>query len=315
MQRPILLVRTGGEQAVPEWQALFAQTAPHLDVRWFHDKEVDPADVAYAFVWAPEPGRLAALPNLRLIVSSGAGVDHITSDPAWPSHVGLVRMGGDETGQRMGEYVSLAALALLRDLPRMIAGQRARQWDNFDAARSAPEVTVGIMGLGNLGQASARMLQGLGFRVIGWSRSPKSCPGVTGYAGPSERSAFVACADILVNLLPDTPETARMIDARLLAGLPRGAGVVNAGRGPQLVLDDLLAALDSGQVGGAVLDVFEEEPLPAEHPAWAHPRVLVTPHLASQSSRPARARYVADAIAAFERGERPPNLYDPARGY
>ena len=315
MERPILLVRSGGEQALPEWQACFARSAPQFDVRWFDDPSVDPAKVLYALVWAPPPGRLARLPNLRLVFSSGAGVDHITADPDWPSHLGLVRMGGDETGQRMGEYVCLAALALHRDLPRIIATQRARAWDTFDPPRTARETTVGIMGLGNLGQASAAMLQGLGFQVVGWSRAPKSCPGVECHAGPAGRAAFLARSDILVNLLPDTPETSRMIDARLLAQLPRGAGVVNAGRGPQLVLDDLHAALDAGQVGGAVLDVFEEEPLPGDHWAWAHERVIVTSHLASQASRPARARYVAEAIAAFERGERPPNLYDPARGY
>ena len=314
-QRSILLVKTGGEAAVPEWQALFGAAAPDLEVRWFGDEGVPREAVHYAFVWAPEPGTLARLPNLRLIFSSGAGVDHITCDPDWPKHVDIVRMGGEETGQRMGEYVCMAALALLRDLPRIIAGQRARKWDNFDSPRAASEVTAGIMGLGNLGSAAARMLRGLGFQVAGWARSPKAEPGVRCFAGAAELGAFLRQSDILINLLPDTPETRGLIDAGVLAQLPHGAGVINAGRGPQLVLDDLIAALDSGRVAGAVLDVFDPEPLRPEHPAWSHPRIIVTPHLASQSSRPARARYVAEAIAAFERGERPPNLYDKARGY
>ncbi len=313
-QRRILLVKTGGEAAVPEWQSLFAGVSPDLEVRWFYDEGVPRDAVDFAFVWAPEPGTLAQLPNLRLIFSSGAGVDHITSDPGWPRHIGIVRMGGEETGQRMGEYVCMAALALLRDLPRIIAQQRTRTWDSFDSARTAAETTAGIMGLGNLGSASARMLRGLGFRVAGWSRSPKTDANVACFAGKSELGAFLAQTDLLINLLPDTPETRGLIDAGLLACLPRGAGVINVGRGPQLVLDDLIAALDGGQIGGAVLDVFDPEPLAPEHPAWSHPRIIVTPHLASMSSRPARARYVADAIA-FERGESPPNLYDPARGY
>lgn len=311
----VLVVNSGGEDAVAEWQAHFARTASHLDVRWFDDPQVQPDQVQCAFVWNPTPGRLAAMPNLRLVLSSGAGVDHITSDPAWPRHIGIVRMGGAETAQRMGEYVCLGALALLRGLPRIIAGQAARRWDSFDAPRTAPETRVGIMGLGNLGAHAAQMLRGLGFQVAGWARSRKSLPGVDCFAGAGERDAFLARADILVCLLPDTAETRGAIGADTLAHLPRGAGLINAGRGGHAVLADVISALDSGQLTGAVLDVFETEPLPADHPVWSHPGIIVTPHLASLASRPARAQYVADAIAAFERGETPPNLYDPERGY
>lgn len=311
----ILLVNSGGEAALADWRDKFAVAAPHLEVRWLHDPTVPPDDVAYAFVWAPKPGLLASLPGLRLILSSGAGVDHITADPAWPSHVGIVRMGGEETAQRMAEYVCLGALSMLRGLPRMIAGQHARRWDHFDAPRTAAETRAGVMGLGNLGVRAAGMLQALGYQVAGWSRSRKSLPGVECFAGMAERDAFLARTDLLVCLLPDTVETRGAIYTDTIALLPPGAAVINAGRGSHVVLDDLMAALDSGHLSGAFLDVFEPEPLPADHPAWAHPKIIVTPHLASLASRPARARYVAEAIAAFERGDRPPNLYDPARGY
>lgn len=311
----ILVVNSGGRDAVADWQAQFAKVAPNLEVRWLEDEASRPDAVHYAFVWNPGPGRLAAMSNLRLILSSGAGVDHITKDPTWPRHVGIVRMGGEETVQRMGEYACLGALALLRGLPRIIEGQRLRKWDSFDSPRTAPETRVGVMGLGNLGAPAAQMLRGLGFQVAGWSRSPKSLPGVEHFAGEAQRDRFLARTDILVCLLPDTPETRGAIRAETIAKLPRGAGVVNAGRGGHVVLSDVIAALDSGQLGGAVLDVFEPEPLPPDHPAWSHPGIIVTPHLASLASRPARAQYVADAIAAFERGETPPNLYDPARGY
>lgn len=298
-----------------EWRTHFEAAAPGLDVRWFDDPAVAADAVHYVFVWSPAHGRLAALPNLRLILSSGAGVDHITADPAWPRHVGIVRMGGAETVQRMNEYVCLAALSLLRNMPRIIAGQAARRWDSFDVARCATETRVGIMGLGNLGAAAARALAGLGFAVAGWSRSAKAIPGIKTFAGEGERDAFLARTDILVCLLPDTPDTRGAIRADTISKLPRHSGVVNAGRGAHVVLPDLLAALDAGHLSGAMLDVFEPEPLPPGHPVWAHPRVIVTPHLASLASRRARAGYVADAIAAFERGEPPPNLYDPARGY
>ena len=316
MERPmILLVNSGGETAMDGWREEFARHAPHLDVRWAGDPAVPPEDVRYAFVWAPKPGLLASLPNLRLICSSGAGVDHITGDPTWPAHVGIVRMGGDETAQRMGEYVCLAALGLLRGLPRMMAGQRAGRWDHFDAPRTARETRVGVMGLGNLGLRAAEMLVGLGFQVSGWTRSRKAAAGIACFAGAGERDAFLAQSDILVCLLPDTPETRWAIRAETIALLPRGAAVVNAGRGAHVVAGDLIAALDTGQLSGAVLDVFETEPLPAGDSLWSHPKVIVTPHIASLASRPARARYVAEAIATFERGEAPANLYDAARGY
>jgi glyoxylate/hydroxypyruvate reductase A len=311
----IILVNSGGKAAVTEWRTMFAEAAPHLDVRWIGDPTVRPEDVAYVFCWSPQPGFLATLPNLRLILSSGAGVDHITSDPTWPSHVGIVRMGGEETGQRMAEYVSLAALSLLRGLPRMIAAQRAQKWDHFESPRTAKDTRAGVMGLGNLGIRSAEMLQDLGFQVAGWSLSRKALPGVECFAGAEEFGAFLARTDLLVNLLPDTPETKGAIRAETMALLPQGAALVNVGRGPQLILGDLVAALDSRHLSGAMLDVFETEPLPPNDPVWTHPKIIVTPHLASMASRPARVRYVADAIAAFERGETPHNLFDPVRGY
>ncbi len=311
----LLLVKSGGEAALPEWQRHFAAAAPHLEVRWWDDPAVAPHQVDYVLAWEPDFGRLAAMPNLRMVLSTGAGVDHITRDPAWPAHLPLVRMGGDETEQRMGEYVCLACLALLRDMRRISLAQAARQWDYFENPRCAPDVRVGIMGLGNLGSRAAAMLIGLGFPVSGWSRTAKALPGVACFAGGSERDAFLRQSDILVCLLPDTADTRDAIRAETIALLPAGAAVVNAARGAHLVFGDLVAALDSGHLSGAVLDVFTEEPLPPEHPAWTHPRITVTSHLASLATRGARVRYVAEAIRRFEAGEALPNLFDPSRGY
>lgn len=300
---------------MPEWQDCFHEAAPGLDVRCWNDPAVAVDQVRYALVWEPEPDRLARLPNLRLILSSGAGVDHITADPGWPRHIGIVRMGGADTVQRMGEYVCLGALSLLRGMKRIVDAQAARRWDTFDAPRAATATRAGVMGLGSLGARAAAMLRDLGFVIAGWSRGRKSIPGVECFAGDAEFNAFLARTDLLVCLLPDTPDTRGIICAASIARLPPGAAVVNAARGGHLVLPDLLAALDAGHLSGAFLDVFEPEPLPSAHPVWTHPKVIVTPHIASLPSRRERARYVAEAIAAFERGERPPNLYDPARGY
>jgi glyoxylate/hydroxypyruvate reductase A len=315
MTHGLLLVKSGGDEAVPEWQAGFREVAPNLEVRGWNDPSVDPDAVSYVLVWEPEPGRLAGYRNLRAIFSSAAGVDHLMRDPTLPAHLPIVRMVSEETSQTLGEYCCLAALSILRDCPRMIAAQTARRWDAFEPPHTARDKRVGIMGLGTIGKVAARMLGGLGFQLAGWARSHKNVHGITMLAGDDQLPAFLACCDIVVNLLPDTPETRGILDARRLAMLPRGAGVVNGGRGTAIVLADLIAALDSGQIGAAVLDVFEEEPLPAEHPAWAHPRITVTSHLAGYASCRARAASVAATLAALERGETVPHLYDPVRGY
>ncbi|MFZ6761152.1 2-hydroxyacid dehydrogenase [Pseudoroseomonas sp. WGS1072] len=310
-----LLVKSGGEKALGHWRECFRAADPRLDVHFWDDPAVRPEEVDYVVVWEPQPGRLAKLPNLRVVFSSAAGVDHITCDPAWPRHLPLVRMGGEGTAQRMGEYVVWACLSLLREMRHFALGQAVAEWRHKEARFDASMRRVGIMGLGNLGRRAAEMLRGVGFPVQGWSRSRKDLPGVRSFAGAAELPAFLASTDMLVCLLPSTPETAGLIDARLLSQLPCGAELVNAGRGSHLVVPDLLAALDSGHLAGAVLDVFEEEPLPPASPLWAHPGVTITPHVASMSSRSERARYIADAIAAFEAGRPLPNLYEPERGY
>ena len=310
----MLLVKSGGASAVADWQAAFREFAPHLDVRWWDDPAVDPAAVRYVLVWDPEAGRLARLPNLRVIFGSGAGVDFIVRDPDVPD-LPIVRCVPPEATQRMGEFVCWSVLSLLKDARRMAIGQARATWDYFEMPFNAAEKTVGIMGLGAMGTRSAEMLRGLGIPVVAWSRTRKSVEGVTCFAGEAEREAFLARCDVLVCLLPSTPETQGIIAAPLLAGLPRGAGLVNVGRGAQQKLEDVLAALDSGGLSGAVLDVFDPEPLPDGHPAWSHPKLIVTPHVASTPSRRDRARYVAALIAAHERGESLPNLYDPGRGY
>jgi glyoxylate/hydroxypyruvate reductase len=250
-----------------------------------------------------------------VIFSTAAGVDHITRDPARPPHVPIIRMGADEMAQSVGEYVCLGALMILRDLPRIIASQRAVQWERFEVGRTARSTRVGIMGMGNIGQATARMLQGIGFPVQGWARTPRMVEGVRCYTGPAELGTFLAGSDILVGILPDTPETQGLLDAERLAQLPPRAGIVSVGRGTLIVMPDLLAALDSGHLSLAVLDVFETEPLPTADPAWQHERIVVSSHLAGVASRQSRADWVAHCVAERAAGRPVANVYDAGRGY
>jgi glyoxylate/hydroxypyruvate reductase A len=288
---------------------------PGAAIRWWHDDAVDPADVQYVFCFDPEPGRLAALPHLRLICAASVGVDRIVRDRSWSRAIPLVRMGCEETTGQMADYVAWACLSLHRDLPRILRAREARRWDKVTPPVPVTERRVGILGLGNMGAAAAAMLRDIGFQVAGWSRGHKAIPGVASHAGADELDAFLRRTDILVCLMPGTPETQGIIDAARLARLPAGASVVNVARGSHVLVPDLLAALDSGHLSGAILDVFDEEPLPPQNPLWAHPQVIVTSHLASTASRRSRARYACDVIAAFERGAVLPNKYDPSSGY
>jgi glyoxylate/hydroxypyruvate reductase A len=311
----VLLVKSGGQAALPEWQTLFAEVLPDVVVKGWDDPDVDPASVRYVLVWEPTPGRLAQFPNLALVLSTAAGVDHILADSALPTHLEIIRMVTEETSTRMADFVTMASYALLREIPQLVSAQREGRWDEDRLGAVANETPVAMLGLGELGSVAAARLVANGFPVLGWSRTQKTLPGVTCYSGEAGLDSVLSQARIVVNLLPDTAQTKDIFNAALLAKLPRGAGVINAGRGAQVDTAALLAALDSGQVGSAILDVFKVEPLPQDDPLWRHPHVIVTPHVASDASRRAKARQAALTIRAHQAGEAIGHRFDRARGY
>ena len=295
------------------WQAATARLMPEREFRVW-PAIGDPAAIDYAIVWRPPPGLLASLPNLKLILSLGAGVDHLFGDPHLPRGVPVVRLVDPYLAAAMSEFVALGVLRLHRRDLDYLAQQRAFEWRE-QPQKNAAERPVGILGFGTIGQAAGRMLKALGFPVAGWSRSAKTVPGFETCAGSSGLVSLLAQSEILVCLLPLTRETEGILNAKTFARLPRGAGLVNAGRGGHLVEADLIPALDAGQLSGAVLDVFRDEPLPPEHPFWRHPRILVTPHVAGVTNPVTAAAIMADAIRRFESGLPPANVVDPARGY
>jgi glyoxylate/hydroxypyruvate reductase A len=279
----------------------------------------DRAAVRYAACWRHEPGAFADLPNLQAIFSLGAGVDHIFEDPQLPD-VPIARVVDPDLTQRMSEWVVLHALLHHRQQRRYDRQQGERLWDEDVDQPAAREVRVGIMGLGELGRDAARKLKAIGFDVAGWRASAKAEPGVASFHGPDGLDAMLARTDILVALLPLTAATRGILDARLFARLARGGRlggpiVINAGRGGLQNEADILAALDAGVLKGASLDVFEKEPLPRESRLWTHPAVFVSPHNAAISAPDAVARYVAEQIEAFERGEPLRNVVDRGRRY
>jgi glyoxylate/hydroxypyruvate reductase A len=299
--------------ATARWRPLLAELMPEHEFR-FWPEIGDPAAIEYAMVWQPPPGLLAGLPNLRLIVGLGAGIDHLLRDPELPRHVPIMRLVDPYMTDAMSEYVVLQVLRLHRQDLDYLAQQHAQLWEEREQ-KNAAERPVGILGFGTLGQDAGRKLKALGFPVAGWSRTAKAVPGFATFGGADGLAALAARSEILVCLLPLTAATGGILNAGLFARLPRGAGLVNAGRGGHMVEADLIPALKSGQLSGAVLDVFREEPLPSEHPFWVHPRIIVTPHIAAETHPPTAAALIRDAIRKFAAGLPVANLVDLTRGY
>jgi phosphoglycerate dehydrogenase-like enzyme len=312
----VLLATMKGITAGPvaHWRDALLALDPSLD---FRDAEGagDPAEIEAVVMWgAQDLAALRRYPNLRLIVSMGAGVDHLLRPPGPPPGVPVARLVDARLTQGMTEWVLLNVLRFHRQDPDYRALQAARVWEELPAPETAAR-RIGLLGLGEIGGAAARALLALGFPVMGWSRRPKGVPGVETFHGPAGLDAMLARTDILVCLLPLTPETRGVLNARTLGLLPRGAYLLNAGRGGHAVQEDVLAALDSGRLAGAALDVFEPEPLPADHPFWGHPKVVMTPHAASITIPSSAAPQVVENLRRVRAGQPPINLVDLSAGY
>ncbi|MCP8938097.1 glyoxylate/hydroxypyruvate reductase A [Alsobacter sp. SYSU M60028] len=300
------------------WVARFRRELPGREIVALGDP-FDRRAVEYAVSWKHPPGSLAGLPNLEAIFSLGAGVDHLMGDDRLPD-VPVVRVVDPDLTSRMSEYVVLHALKILRQQMRYVRQQQERVWQDDRDQPSAADVRVGVMGLGVLGLDAARKLRVMGFDVAGWSRSPKERLDFPAFSGADGLATFLARTDILICLLPLTPDTRGIIDRKLLGGLARGgrvggAHLVNAGRGGLQVEADILACLKDGTLASATLDVFETEPLPQASPLWDHPRVTVTPHNAAMSDPVTIARLIAEQIRRVEAGEPFQNVVDRTRGY
>jgi glyoxylate/hydroxypyruvate reductase A len=294
------------------WAEVFRREAPQIDFRIWPDIG-DPLRVHYLAAWEPPSDIGARFPNLKLLFSTGAGIDQFDL-AALPRELPVVRMVEPGIIAGMVEYVTHAVLDLHRDMPAYRRAQQRREWKALPV-KTAGERKVGALGLGSLGQAVLAQLVALGFDCAGWSRSRHAIDGVRCFAGDAELPGFLERSEILVCLLPLTAETCGFLNGKLFARLPQGAALVHVGRGPQLVVPDLLAALDSGRIAEAVIDVTDPEPLPPEHPLWSHERVRITPHIASQTQPATAARAVLENLRRFARGEALAGRVDRGRGY
>jgi glyoxylate/hydroxypyruvate reductase A len=307
-----VLVLTGiGRDEAEQWTDALAAAAPNLEVvRGPVEDERERVEFALTFV--PAAGEMASYVNLRFVCAGGAGVDGILRDASLPPTLPLLRLVDRVLTARMSEYVVHAVLHHHRRIAHYVAAQARGEWE----VREQREGTrVGILGLGALGADAAHKLSVLGFQVAGWSRTKKAIPEIESFTGPDGLRALTAQSDVLVCLLPLTRDTRGIINSALLAELPEGAYVVNPSRGGLVADNDLLAALSNGRLAGAALDVFNEEPLPADRPYWSHPNVAVTPHVASRTDARSAAPQLLDNIRRARSGRPLLNRIDRDRGY
>ena len=321
MGRTALVISVGSRPADAEpWVAGLAKRLPHLDVAALGGSTVDLAAVRYVAAWKHPHGALAGFPALDVVFSLGAGVDHLLADTALPAGVRVARTVDPDLTARMTEWVLLQVLTHHRQAGRYRRQQAESRWSDDARQPAARHVRVGVMGLGVLGADAAAKLALVGFDVAGWSRSPRDVPGIRCFAGSAGLDAFLRRTDVLVVLLPLTPDTAGTLDAALFAKLAQdgrlgGPVLVNAGRGGLQREADILRCLDDGTLRAATLDVFEQEPLPRASALWRHPAVTITPHNAALSDPDAIADLIAGQVGALERGEPLRHAVDRARHY
>jgi glyoxylate/hydroxypyruvate reductase A len=310
--KPVLLFLGPDHYAAP-WQAAFAELAPDIAFEIYRSGQAL-SGIPYCLTWKAPPGLWPQMTDLRVVFSLAAGVDRLLADATFPRDIPLVRMVEPELTRGMVEYVLWQCLFHHRRVWELESAQSCGAWRPH--VYPAPwDRSIGIMGLGELGTAAAAKLVEFGFKVRGWSRSPKSLPRVESFAGHAQLPGFLAGTEILVCLLPLTPETRGILNAQLFAQLPKGASLINAARGGHLVEADLPPAMASGQIAAATLDVFATEPLPPEHPFWSIERLYVTPHNASDTDPRSGAWRIAQQIARLEAGGDLEDVVNRKRGY
>ena len=310
----ILLASTDFWEDMEVWSSALQEAMPEMDVKVYPD-EGDVNDIEYAVVWKHPRGILNQYPNLKAILSLGAGVDHVISDPELPEGLPIVRLVDKKLTHEMFLHSLHWVLHFHSDQYLYRIQQQSREWIQQSSVQSEDR-TIGIMGLGNIGKSIGDSLVSLDFNVVGWGARPKNSLGeINYYYGQEQLAVFLRQSDILINVLPLSENTKNILTKNELKLLPEGSFIINIGRGGIINESDLLSALDSGHITAAALDVFAQEPLPENNSLWTHPSVYVTPHIAGQSNPRSAAKTIAENIRLIETGEDPYPIYSLNSGY
>ena len=296
-----------------EWGRHLKAHLPDLELRFWPDLGAA-EEIEFVLMSHPTPGLFGRLPNLKAVFGDGAGIEDLIGNPELPAGVPVTRIVDHNQAREMAEWAIYAVLHFHRKMPAYEDQRRRGAWVSLGRTDST-KTRVGVMGLGVIGRVTAERFALLDFDTAGWSRTAKEIAGVAAFHGADGLDAFLARTDMLVCVLPLTPQTRGIIDAAAIAKLPRGACVINLARGGHVVDDDLLAALDSGHLSGAALDVFVEKPLPPGHPFWTHPKIIWTPHIAGFVDPATAADQIAENIRRARDGRPLLHVVDPARGY
>ena len=296
------------------WESALRAEINNIDIRVWPNSVGNPEDIEVALAWLPPPGILANFRNLKAILSLGAGVEHLLKDSSISSNIPIARLIDPGLKRGMTEFVTMEVLRYHRHEREYRVQQNLKTWKLLKQTLSRDR-QIGILGLGLLGQACAKKLADFEFPVSGWSQSTKDIKGVRSFSGEDGLFSTLEESDILICLLPLTPDTEDILDKTTLGALPRGAVVINGGRGHHVVDQDLIQLLDSGHLSGATLDVFREEPLLPEHPFWDHPKITVFPHAASWSLPSSAAPVIAKNIKRIGCGEKLFGEVDRTKGY
>ncbi|MFS4468314.1 2-hydroxyacid dehydrogenase [Maribacter sp. 2210JD10-5] len=307
----IVIIRQ--DEKIDSWKDAITRFDPNSKV--YSYLEEHPGDeISMALIWKHPKGSLAKYPNLKCIASAGAGVDYIFADSTAPKNIPITRLVDPYLTSDMSEHVLAVILSELKNFNTYKLNQTKSYWKPKDYRR-IKDVTVGIMGLGELGALTAADLTRVGFQVQGWSRSQKSISNVKTFSGTDSLSEFLNSTEILVCLLPLTPATEGILNASLFRQLPKGAYIINVARGGHLTDADLIAYLDNDHLSGACLDVYHQEPLPEEHPFWQHPKILMTPHYASVSDTNSVIPQILENYKRLQNGKPLLNEVDRKNGY
>jgi glyoxylate/hydroxypyruvate reductase len=308
---PIVLLTQGKD--VSPWVHALKEKRPELDLR-IHPHGISKDDITYAIAWHHPIGVFKEYPAIKCITSLGAGVDHILKDPDLPQHATVTRIVDEHLTKDMGEFVMALVMSNLRGLSFYKTVEQNQQWQQ-EPYRTIANTRIGIMGMGVLGTHVASLLQGLGFSVRGWARNAKPDYSIPVSAGKAELSSFLAQSDILVCLLPLTSETENILNKNTFSQLPEGAFIINVARGKHVVDEDLVKFIDSGHLSGASLDVFRVEPLPKDHPFWTHPKINITPHIASITRPDSVVEQILENYDRLQKNEPLLNTVSRQQGY